>query len=104
MSLVLVVDLRALQFNDVLLFFRDFFLELADLVDYFVEALLSFQKFSAYLARTDLRVQQFLVLLLNLLHVFLVFDLQLVEIDELELVAHLLLLRDLVGSLDYLGR
>lgn len=44
-----------------------------------------------------------MVLFLDLLHVFLVLNLQLMEVYELELVAHLLLLCDLVGRFDYLS-
>jgi hypothetical protein len=99
-----VVILTDAQILDGGLLFSDLLLELADLIYDLVELLLGLQQLRTDFARTDLGVQQFLILLFDLLHVLLVLDLQLVEVDELELVAHFFLLCYLVGSLDDLSR
>jgi len=88
-----------LELLDCSLLLRDLLLVLRYLVHDLVQSLLGIQQLSADLARTDLGVQKFLVLLLDLLHVLLVLDLKLVEVDEFQLVAHLLLLCYQVGSL-----
>lgn len=87
-----------------LLLFSYLLLQLAYLVDYLVEFLLSLQQLSTDLARTDLRIQQFLVLLLYFFDVLLVFDLQLMEVDEFKFFPHLLFFCYLVGCFYYLGR
>lgn len=93
-----------IEFLNEFLFFENFSFMLGYLVDHFVESLLDTEQFGPNLAGVDFGVQQLLVLLLDFLYVFLVLDLQLMEVDKLELIAHLLLLRDLVAGLDDLGR
>ena len=78
-------------------------LQLAYLVDYLIQFFLGLQQLSTNFARTDLRIQQFLVFLLNFFDVLLVFDLQLMEVDEFELFPHLLFFCYLVGCFYYLG-
>ena len=51
------------------------------------------------LSRVKLECKQLLVSFVDVLDVFLVLDLELVEVDELEVVAHLLLVLDLRGCL-----
>lgn len=50
-------------------------------------------------ARVQFQGQQLLISLIDVLHMFLVFNLELVEVDELEVVSHLLLVLDLRLSL-----
>lgn len=94
-----VAFLGLIEVNDGFLFLGDFFFQLGDLVDDLVEFFLGFQQFSTDFAGTNLRVEEFLVFLFDLFHVFLVLDLQLVEVNELQFVSHLLLLSDLVSCL-----
>ena len=51
------------------------------------------------LSRVELECKQLLVSFVDVLDVFLVLDLELVEVDELEVVAHLLLVLDLILGL-----
>ena len=51
------------------------------------------------LSRVKLECKQLLVSFVDVLDVFLVLDLELVEVDELEVVAHLLLVLDLILGL-----
>lgn len=51
------------------------------------------------LARVQLQGKQLLISLINVFHMFLVFNLELMEVDEFEVVSHLLLVLDLCLSL-----
>jgi hypothetical protein len=51
------------------------------------------------LSRVELECKQLLVSFVDVFDVFLVLDLELVEVDELEVVAHLLLVLDLILGL-----
>ena len=55
------------------------------------------------LARVELESQQLLVSIVDVLHMLLVFNLQLMEVNELKVIAHFLFVFDLILSLHDLG-
>ena len=95
--------LTVLQLLYYLLLLRYLLLVLGYLVHDLVQLLLHFQKLRPDLPRTDLRVQQLLVLFFYFPHVLLILYLKLMEIDEFQLVSHLFFLRYLVPCFYYLS-
>lgn len=75
----------------------------ANLAYIVIEFSFCLKQLGAYLSRVDLIVQQLLILLLDFLNVLLILNLKLVEINELKLISHLLLLCYLISCLHDLG-
>lgn len=75
-------------------------LELSGAVFCLAEVLLQFGQLLRRRARAQLQLDQFPVTFLDLLHVLLVSDLHLMEINELKVITHFFLLLDLSLSLE----
>lgn len=93
-----MVNFRLLKLFDGFFLFSDFLFVLWNLVDNLIQLLFRFQEFSSDFSRTYLRIKQLCVFLFDLLDILLVLDLQLMKVNKLELIAHLLFLGNQVGS------
>lgn len=92
-----MVNFRLLKLLYGLFLFSNFLFVLWNLVNNLIQLLFGFQEFSSDFSRAYLRIKQLSVFLFDLLDIFFVLNLQLMEVNELEFIAHLLFLRNQVG-------